>query len=235
MKRLLVTAALASAVLGVGVAPAAATNECRGLVVCVPVVGPWIVVPTGRTVPRPRVEYQLSCPRGYIVGGLDAELSDRAIDVFFQAKIGAPVNPGVSTSRAAVFVGTYTGGSPLAPSFRPHVGCMPATGGGVRIPTTASRIFPPGQPTVRHVKNSFVGPRHGSLTIGCNGGGRLIAAAHAVGFRTVDPPGVRVAQSVRVRQTVRRGLVVAEISRNRAALAFSPVVQVSAICAGEAR
>ena len=30
----------------VAAAPAGATNECRGLMVCIPIAGPWVVVPT---------------------------------------------------------------------------------------------------------------------------------------------------------------------------------------------
>ena len=144
--------ALAGSALAVGVAPAAATNECRGLLVCVPIAGPWVVVPTGQGVPRPHVEYQLSCPKGFIVGGLDAELSDRAIDLGFLGAIGAPVNPGITTSRDTVFVASYVGGSARAPTFRPHLGCMPTSGGGGRIPTAAA-VFAPGKPTIRRVRN----------------------------------------------------------------------------------
>ena len=72
---------------------AGGANECDGLMVCVPVAGPWVVVPISGGVPRPRVEYQLTCPRGHIVGGLDARLSDRAIDVNFLGTLGSPVNP----------------------------------------------------------------------------------------------------------------------------------------------
>src|SRR5207245_3938454 len=105
-----------------------------GLRVCVPVAGPWVVVPIGSTVPRPRVEYELSCPKGFVVGGLDAELTDRAIDVTFEALLGSPVNPGITTSRAALFVASTSGSADRAPSFRPHIGCLPGSGGGVRIP-----------------------------------------------------------------------------------------------------
>src|SRR5205085_1959652 len=69
-----------------GVMPAAATNECRGLQVCVRVPGPWVVVPSSRS----PVQYQLSCPRGFVVGGLDAELSDRAVDIDFLGLLGSP-------------------------------------------------------------------------------------------------------------------------------------------------
>ena len=103
MKRFILVAAILAATAGLGASSAAATNECRGLQVCVRVAGPWVVVPSALTSPRPRVDFQLSCPRGYVVGGLDAELSDRALDVDFLGKLGSPVNPGVTTSNAALF------------------------------------------------------------------------------------------------------------------------------------
>ena len=130
-------------------APAGGANECDGLMVCVPVAGPWVVVPTGGGVPRPQVEYQLTCPRGHVVGGLDAELSRRAIDVSFLGQLGSPVNPGITTSRSAVFVAAYVGavGPRADASGRTSAAC-PRAGGGGRVPTSVT-AFPPGRPTVR--------------------------------------------------------------------------------------
>ena len=59
--------------------------------------------------PDARVEYQLTCPRGHVVGGLDARLSVRGIDVSFLGRLGSPVNPGITTTRSAVFAATYVG------------------------------------------------------------------------------------------------------------------------------
>ena len=75
MRRLLGLAAVVGVAV-VAASPASATpRECRGLQVCVPVTGPWVAVHATS------VQFLLSCPRGYIVGGTDAELSDRAIAV----------------------------------------------------------------------------------------------------------------------------------------------------------
>ncbi|MGH3133508.1 MAG: hypothetical protein ACRDNY_07180, partial [Gaiellaceae bacterium] len=126
-------------------------RECDGLQVCIPIAGPWVVVPVGEGAPRPGVDFQLTCPPRYVVGGLDAELSERAIDVSFSGRLGSPVNPGITTSRSAVFTGSYVGESPRSPTFKPYVGCMPAAGGGPRVPTSLS-VVPPGSPTVRRVK-----------------------------------------------------------------------------------
>ena len=144
MKRLLLGAALLAATAAVAdVAPAGATNECRGLQVCVRVAGPWVVVPASSASPRPRVDFQLSCPRGFVIGGLDAELTDRAIDVEFGGRLGSPVNPGVTTSRSALFRATYAGAD-AARSELPSASRLPArVGRWVRarsVPSTIGRL-----------------------------------------------------------------------------------------------
>ena len=53
----------------VAAAPGGAANECDGLQVCVSVPGPWVVVPVSTSSNRTPVEFQLTCPRGHIVGG----------------------------------------------------------------------------------------------------------------------------------------------------------------------
>ena len=225
-----VVAALAA--LGAGAGEARATNECAGLLICVPVAGPWVVVPAGRSAPRQRVEYQLSCPRGYLVGGLDAELSDRRIDVSFVGKLGSPVNPGITTSRNVVFVATYVGAAARTPTFRPHIGCIPATGGGGRIPTSLS-VFPPGEPTARHVRTARI--RAGAVrrvTARCAAGERLVGGSHAIGFYTRRPPDASLVASVRARRSVRDGRVEVVVRGGRALGRARAVVQVSAICAG---
>jgi hypothetical protein len=230
--RLLALLALAAAALAVGVAPAGATNECRGLRVCVHVVGPWVVVPSGRSLPRRQVEYRLSCPRGYLVGGLDAELSDRAIDISFFGRLGSPVAPGVTTSRAVVFVATFVGASARSPSFRPRLGCVPASGAGGRIPTAVS-VFPPGQPAVRRVRTVRIRPGRGvGVAVGCRAGERLVGGSHAVGFFTKRPPAAGLVASVSARQSFARDHVTVVVRAGSALGRVRALVQVSAICAG---
>jgi hypothetical protein len=211
----------AAAALAAGTAPAASTpRECRGLQVCVPVVGPWVAVPATP------VQYLLSCPRGYIVGGTDAELSDRAIDVVFLGNQGAPVNPGVTTSRDALFVGTYVGAGGSAPTFRPHVGCIPSTGGGGRVPV-AAYVFPPGQPAARHARNVAVGLGIWHVAEGCAAGERLVSGWHAIAFQTKAPPASDLVHGVSATQTLRSGRVVVTVSA-----AARAIVQVGAFCSG---
>jgi len=225
-----VTVALALVVASLAVAsPAGGANECDGLMVCVPVAGPWVVVPTSGKVPRPVVEYQLMCPRGHVVGGLDARLSDRAIDVSFVGTLGSPVNPGISTSRSAVFVGAYVGASARAPTFRPFIGCMPGAGGGARIPTSAT-AFPPGQPTTRRVKTVRVKPGETTVTQRCTARERLVGASHAFGFATRTPPSASLVDSVSARQVVRGSEVVVTVRADAEVGDVRAVVQVHAVC-----
>lgn len=227
MRRVVVLAALAGAVLATGATRAGATNECRGLQVCVRVTGPWVVVPASHA----RVEFQLACPRRYIVGGLDAELSDAAIDISFLGKLGAPVAPGVTTSRTAVFVARFVGSTRRAVTFRPHLGCVPANGAGGGIPT--ARVVRPGQPAVRRVRTLRVAAgRARAVAAGCASAERLVAGSHAIGFYTAKPPPARLVAAVRATQRLGRGHVAVAAMGSVALGRVRAIVQVSAVCAG---
>jgi hypothetical protein len=224
VRRLLVLAVLATA-CAVAAAPAYATNECRGLQVCVPVAGPWVLASPGR------VEFQLACPNRFVVGGLDAELSSRRIDIGFVGSLGSPVNPGITTSKEAVFLGRLVRGRDPAASFRPHIGCVPASGGGQRSPT-AYHAFRPGKPSIRHVTEIAVSPGRTRHYVGrCAPNERLAAATHAIGFFGPAPPSVSLAGSVQVTQRVRAGRVHLTIRATRAIAGSRAVVQLDLVCA----
>jgi hypothetical protein len=237
VRRVAALAALAAlavtAVLAAAPAATAATHECNGLMVCVPVAGPWVVVQT--SLPQP-TEYQLACPRGYIVGGLDAELSSRDVDVSFPGMLGSPVNPGITTSNAAVFSLRYVGTDPgAAPSVRPHLGCIPASGGGGRVPTSvtaAAAVFPPGRPVTRRVKEIAVPVGNTRTAQGCLAGERLLGGSYAVGFFTPQPPAPRLARGVRATRTIRGTRVLVAAKTTLDAGRLRPTLQVSALCAG---
>lgn len=225
------TAVVVVAVLAFGAGSAGATRECDGLQVCVPVAGPWVVVPSSAGAPRPQVEFQLSCPRGYVVGGLDAELSHRAIDVSFLGRMGSPVNPGITTSRSAVFVASYAGSTARRPTFRPHIGCMPAAGGGIRVPTSAG-AFPPGEPLVRHVRTVRVRPGVTTVVARCSARERLVRASHAFGFFMRRAPSASLVSSVSG-SVATNGRSVVVTARGDAELDdVRAVVQVQAVCSG---
>jgi hypothetical protein len=216
VKRLAVLAALAAA----AAVPAAAhaTNECRGLQVCVPVAGPWVL-----TSSVSRVEYDLTCPARFIVAGLDAELSVRGIEVGFVGALGTPVNPGITTQRDVVFLGRVVRGSAAAASFRPHIGCVPASGGGQRVPT-AYHAFAPGKPVDRRVVEVTVRGKQ-TVTGRCPTRERLTSATHAIGFYGETPPTAAAARAIRVTQRTRNGVVTLHVRSSVRA-----VVQLDLVC-----
>jgi hypothetical protein len=169
--------ALAGAAVAAWAPVAGATNECRGLQVCVPVAGPWVVA-TGTT----DVRYQLACPRRFVVGGLDAELSSRNVDVAFRGALGSPVNPGITTTTSAVFLGRLLGPGRAA-AFRPHIGCIPAEGGR-RFPTA----FAPGRPLTPTAVELAVRAGVHRLLERCPAVRRMAGASSAVGIYTTSAP-----------------------------------------------
>jgi len=222
--RLAVLLAAIGAAVAVAASPAYATNECRGLQVCVPVAGPWVLAQPGQ------VEFQLSCPKRFIVGGLDAEVSSRGIEVGFVGSLGSPVNPGITTSKDAVFLGRFVRGADPAPTFRPHIGCVPAQGGGGRTPT-AYHAVAPGKPTTRHVTQIAALPgttQH--VTRSCAHGERLVNATHAIGFDTPVPPSTILARAVHVTQRVHAGRVALTIRAGNAVAETRVAVQVDLVC-----
>jgi hypothetical protein len=233
VRRFVFAAAILAATAGIGASPAAATNECRGLQVCVRVAGPWVVVPAALTTPRPGVDFQLSCPRGYVIGGLDAELTDRAIDVNFLGKLGSPVNPGVTTARSALFRATYTGNTPEGPSFRPHLGCLPSAGGGSGpVPRRMLAAFQPGEPAISRARTVLLRPGLVRAVVACARSERLISAWHAVGFYTQSAPSPALIQSVSATHSVQGRRVRAGVRSAAAVQGVRAVVQVGAVCGG---
>jgi hypothetical protein len=220
VRRVVVLVGLAVAAFAASASPALATNECKGLQVCVPVAGPWVLAAPGR------VEFQLACPKRFIVGGLDAELTSRGIDVGFVGSLGSPVNPGITTTKEAVFLGRLVRGRDPAPAFRPHIGCVPASGGGQRAPT-AYHAFAPGKPSTRRVSQVVV---HAGSTrrfsARCTRREHLVAATHAIGFPGETPPSAATVRSVHVTQQVHSGRVALTIHAGARAL-----VQVDLVCA----
>jgi hypothetical protein len=210
--------------------PAGAANECDGLQVCVPIAGPWVVVPASTTAPRSRVEWQMTCPRGHIVGGVDARLSVRAIDVAFLGSLGSPVNPGITTSRSVVFVATYAGQARAAPTFRPFVGCMPASGGGTRVPT-AFTAFPPGRPVTRRVTTVRVHPGSTLVVQQCARGERLLGGSHAFAFATRTPPSASLVSSISGTEEIRGQGIVVRVRGDAELAGVRALVQVHALCA----
>ena len=229
MRRLLVLAALALLPLAFA-GEARATNECRGLDVCISVPGPWVVVPAAPPTGVTTTYFQVTCPKGSIAGGLDAVLGDPTLDVEFLGKLGSPVNPGISTGRSVVFVATYARGAPTI--FRPMVGCIPTSGGGGRSTTAYHPVVVKPQPVLRRVHVIQLRSTTKQVTASCRGNERLVGWSSAVGFRTKRPPSGAQVSAVRV-TTRRDGNAVAVRATKTAAVprGMRVVVQVHLLCA----
>jgi hypothetical protein len=135
------------------------------------------------------------------------------------------VTPGVATTRAVVFYASYVGGTARAPSFRPHVGCMPGGGGG-RIPTA----FKPGRPTVRRVAQNEIPPGRSAAAKSCLARETLVGASHAFGFFMRNAPSSSLVGSVSGSRRVSGRRVSVVVTADVEVAAVQAVVQVHAIC-----
>jgi hypothetical protein len=226
-----VRALLATLVLSLAVAAAfapvgGATNECHGIQSCIRVPGPWVVVPA-----QGMTEYLLTCPQGKsVVGGLDAQVTSRDVRVDFVGRLGAPVQPGATTTRYALFRAVST--SKRAQLFQPLLGCVPTQGGGGRS-TVSARVSPPGQSLEFRSRIVVIGP--GTVRFGrvaCKPSEQLVGAWHAVAFRTKQPPPVSNAVDVKATHViVGKKVVVTGSAADALSIDVHAIVQVGAECA----
>ena len=231
MTRWALVLAVAALAAAIGPARAEAGTECNGLLVCIPVKGPWVAVNGGGT----PTYYQLSCPgRGQVIGGLDA---DRAgpLELSFLGSLGGPVGPGVTTRRAAVFVARTTR---ALSSFRPLLGCIPAGGGGGRGRTVyepkrqLTAAAPVIDATIRRVKDVRLQDAPSErVEHGCLEGERLLSFSDAVALRTRRPPSLAALGSVRATSRRVDGRIVTMVrSGITRPLGVRVELQVHAIC-----
>lgn len=234
MRLALVLPAVVAVALVAGQGAGAATHECDGLDICISAHGPWVAVPAARKGRLVTVYYRLSCPRRAVVGGVDAVLGSRSLDVSFLGRLGSPINPGITTGRHALFVATYAGRRPTA--FQPAIGCIPTGGGGGSGTRVLSAALRSAQPPVRRVRTLVVSPRTPRrLVVSCRGGERLAASSYAVGFRTRRLPSPALLAGATVTRRERARSVSVRARRTSAVPAAMRVeLQVHAVCAGGA-
>jgi hypothetical protein len=224
--------ALALAAALVGVAPASAAGECKGLKVCIPVAGPWVVIPAPAGASSTAL-WQLVCPEG-VVAGVDALASESDVTVDFAGRIGSPVNPGITTAKAIVFKGTYTGRRRRITTYQPFIGCIASGGAGSHTPMAFVRTHPvrPGEPITTRARTLDV--EDGTLArarLTCKRGERLLGSTHSVGLYTSGAPSEAEIASVRV-IAVRHGRqILVSARRGRLAPDVRVEVQVLAECA----
>jgi hypothetical protein len=229
--RAFLTLLLGSMCLAAAVAaPASAADECKGLRVCLPVAGPWVVASTAG------VDWELACPvRGYVIGGTDARVATKDVDVSVRGETGSPVGPGVTTRSSLVFHGIRTRAGAGTSSFQPFLGCIPSNGGGGRALTGVAATAPgfglkPSHPLFSVVVTATVVRRTQTVRAACPSRSVLVGATHAVGFGQTAPPTSAQRAAVSVRRSVVEGAVVARVTAGAAAGPRTQV-QVRALCA----
>jgi hypothetical protein len=237
MKLVLTVAALgAAALVTAGAAPtidAPPPGACEGLTICVPVGGPWVVVPArAQGAATSTASWQLTCPEG-VVGGLDASVANTWIAVNFTGRIGSPVNPGITTTKSIVFQAVGVGPLGAASSFLPVAGCIPAQGG-QRTPTGRDRAAPfhVGEPVARRV--NVLGVRLGQraqAVYGCERGERLLSAQVTTGLYTAIPPTPGQFSAVQVTHSVHAGRVTVIATRRGLPSLTAVDVQTHLLCA----
>jgi hypothetical protein len=225
--RAFLTALVGSLAVAAALAPTGgATNECRGIMACIRVPGPWVLVP-----PSGRAQYLLSCPGGRsVVGGLDARATSRAVRVGFEGRLGAPVGPGVTTTRYALFRAVSTAKRPQA--FQPLLGCVPLQGGGGRS-TVSARVTPAGPSIEYRSRIVIIGPGQVRFArVACKSGEKLVGSWHAIAFRVKKPPTLGSGSLVDVtRRTVGKQVVATVSATDGLSIDVHAVVQVGAECA----
>jgi hypothetical protein len=222
--RLTLVSALVAVCACVAAATGGAAQECHGLQTCIPVHGPWVVAHKNT-----ETQFLLSCGTHGVVGGLDAVATSSAVRVSFDGRIGAPVQPGVTTTGSAVFRGVVSGKAIGA--YQPWLGCVPAGGGGGRSTVSArSKAGPALDP---HARTLIVQPGAvKSLAVGCLEGERLVGGWDALAFRTTTAPPLADAGLVRITRVIAGGRVHVTVSATDSlSINDHALVQVGAECA----
>ena len=225
--RALLVALIASLAAAAALAPAGgATNECHGIQSCIRVPGPWVVVPA-----HGRASFLLGCPGGRsVVGGLDAQVTSRDVRIDFDARLGAPVQPGVTTTRYALFHAVSL--SRHVQAFQPLLGCVPTQGGGGRS-TVSAYVSPPGQSLELRSRIAILAPGSvGFAKVACRGREKLVESWQALAFRTKQVPPLDNARYVHATTVVTgKNVVVTAAASDGLSIDAHAIVQAGAECA----
>ena len=203
-----------------------ATNECRGLNPCVPIAGPWVVVPgEGRGAVPAHLPEGLRRRRHRRGAHRPA---DRPLVPRLVREPGRPGRDHLPDGRVRRLVRRREAPRPR-PSGRTSA-ASPPTGGGPRTPTGVRKITPPGHPTTRRVVTRRVAVED-SIVVTCKADERLVALAPRARVRDARAarPGARL-EPRRPRPRVPGS----RSSSTSGARRGQGIVQVAAVCAGGA-
>jgi len=201
-----------------------AANECNGIQRCVPVSGPWVVVPASG-----EVDFLLECPGAKgIVGGTDALVSSQQIGVSWDAIPGSPIGSGRTSNFEVLF--RAVSGNHRPGEFQPFIGCIP-TQSSTRT-TTAVPSHPLGAPLDLRAANVAVDPGQASSgSLRCPVGEQFVDSWTATAFALPEPAPPGSAAAITVHATVSDG--VASLSARAGAslsLSVHALVQLGVRC-----
>jgi hypothetical protein len=180
---------------------------------------------------RARATYLLTCPGGRsVVGGLDAQVTSRDVRVSFDGRLGAPVQPGATTTRYALFHAVSF--SNKVQAFQPLLGCVPLQGGGGRS-TVSAFVSPPGPSLEYRSRITVIAPGSvGFAKVSCTAKERIVGSWHALAFRTKKPPALDNAARVRATTAVvGKKVVVTASASDGLSIDAHAIVQAGAECA----
>jgi hypothetical protein len=152
------------------------------------------------------------------------------VRVSFDGRLGAPVQPGVTTTRYALFHAVST--VRRVQAFQPLIGCIPTQGGGGRS-TVSARVTPAGPALELRSRIVVIGPGEARFAkVACHSDEKLVGSWHAIAFRTKQPP--NLADAARVHATsivLGKQVVVTAGASDGLSIDVHAIVQVGAECA----
>ena len=228
------TAVALAAALALNVAAGQAADECKGLQVCIPVAGPWVVIPAPAGASA-TATWQLVCPQG-VVGrrrrqGERGKRRGRVPRTDRQ-----PGQPGHHDDRIAALQGHLRGARPqgheLPALHRLHPGRRRRVRARRWRFSRVSADVKPGEPITLRVETLDLVPgRLARKTLTCRKGERLLRSTHSVGIYTVDVPTAAQFGSVRVVRVRRGGRILVSATRRGLDPGLRASVQVQMECA----
>jgi hypothetical protein len=175
--------------------------------------------------------YLLACPGGRsVVAGLDGRVTSRDVRIGFDGRLSAPVQPGATTTRYALFRAVSV--SDRVQAFQPLLGCVPLQGGGGRS-TVSAFVSPPGAPLEYRSRIAVVEPGSaGFAKVSCLRTERLVGSWHALAFRTSNPPRLANASRVSVQTSLDgKSVSVTALASDGLSIDAHAIVQAGAACA----
>ena len=176
-------------------------KECLNISNCVPVLGPWVVVPA-----RQEATYLATCKslRNFVVDGTDARASSTSIRVWFDGRIGGGIGvPPQSILARAILLFHAVSNNGEPGSFQPLLGCVTQRPASKRATFSARRVAgvpgtPASPPLDLRANNRVLEFSSGRMFTACAPGEKLVGRWSALSVNTTGPPARVYANSVSV-------------------------------------